>query len=143
MSHVKVVCPHCGGINNIPKKESYSKANCGHCKQSLLDTTPQELNTSTFDNLLANSEIPVIIDFWAPWCGPCKMMGPAFKEAASSFTLQSTFAKLNTESEQNTAAKFNIRSIPTTIAFKNNREIDRISGALSPEDIKNWVKRLI
>ena len=141
MSKVKVVCPHCLSINTIPKKDSYAKANCGKCKKSLLDTTPKDLDASAFDTLLANSEIPVVIDFWAPWCGPCKMMGPAFSEASQSFALQVHFAKLNTETQQHVASRFNIRSIPTTILFKNNHEVDRISGALSSEDIKNWIKQ--
>ena len=142
MQKLRVVCPHCGSVNNIPKKDSYSKANCGACKASLLDTTPKDLDLAAFDNLIANSDIPVVIDFWAPWCGPCKMMAPAFKEAASNFPLKVHFAKVNTEIEQSLAARFNIRSIPTTIAFKNNKEVDRVSGALSSADIANWVARL-
>ena len=77
---INVVCPHCQKVNSIPKKDSYTKANCGSCKNSLLDATPIELNESNFDHVVVNSEIPVIVDFWAPWCGPCKMMAPVFNE---------------------------------------------------------------
>jgi thioredoxin 2 len=143
MEKLKVVCPHCGRVNAIPKKESYSKANCGHCKNSLLATRPINLDAAAFDNHVANSDIPVIVDFWAPWCGPCKMMAPAFEAAAEAFVLKARFAKLNTEEQQSVAARFGIRSIPTVIAFKNNREIDRVSGALSAEQLKEWVGRLI
>lgn len=141
MNKIKVVCPHCGETNAIPLKDSYAKANCGHCKNSLLHTKPISLNASNFDNHLVNNDILVIVDFWAPWCGPCKMMGPAFEKAATNFPLKARFAKLNTEEEQSIAARFNIRSIPTIIAFKNNVEIDRVSGALSEQQLIEWVQK--
>ncbi len=140
---IKVVCPHCGRVNAIPQKESYAKANCGECKNSLLDTTPVNLDKNSFDNQVLNSDIPIIVDFWAEWCGPCKMMAPAFKQAAESFALKARFAKVDTESQQELAGRFNIRSIPTIIAFKNNAEVDRVSGALSVAQLQDWVKRLI
>jgi len=142
MDKIKVVCPHCDKVNAIPKKESYNKANCGHCKRSLLDTTPIQLTNSSFDHHIVNSDIPVVVDFWAPWCGPCKMMGPAFEAAAKSFPLKVRFAKLNTEEHQAPAAKFGIRSIPTMIIFKNGKEIARQSGALSVDQIKQWVAQV-
>ena len=127
---MRVVCPHCLSVNNVPQKDSYKKANCGKCKKSLLDTKPIELNSSNFDEVVVNSDIPVIIDFWAPWCGPCKMMAPNFERAATNFPLKALFAKVNTENEQNLGARFNIRSIPTIIVFKGGREVERVSGAL-------------
>ncbi len=143
MSRLKVVCPHCGGVNAIPLKESYAKALCGQCKGSLLVTDPIAFDSATFDNNIANSDIVVIVDFWAPWCGPCKMMAPAFKEAAAAFALKARFAKVNTEEQQALAARFSIRSIPTIIAFKGNREIDRVSGALSVQQLNEWVRRFL
>ncbi len=140
---LRVVCPHCGKINAIPLKEHYAKANCGACKHSLLDTKPITLDPTSFDNQVLNSDIPIIVDFWAEWCGPCKMMAPAFEEAAASFALKARFGKVNTEIQQQLAARFNIRSIPTLIAFKDNREIDRISGALQAPQLREWVGRFI
>ncbi len=127
---MKIVCPHCLTVNNVPQKESYKKANCGKCKQSLLDTKPIELTSANFDEVIVNSDIPVIVDFWAPWCGPCKMMAPNFERAATQFALKALFSKVNTENEQNLGARFSIRSIPTIIVFKDGREVERVSGAL-------------
>jgi len=138
----KVVCPHCGQVNAVPVKEQYAKANCGHCKGSLLDTKPVSVDSGAFDNHIANSDIPVIVDFWAPWCGPCKMMAPAFEEAAKAFPLTARFLKVNTEEQQQLAARFGIRSIPTLIAFKGGREADRISGALGADQLRQWAARL-
>ncbi len=140
---LKIVCPHCGKVNAIPFKESYAKANCGACKNSLLDTKPINFDEKSFDNQVLNSDIPLIVDFWAAWCGPCKTMAPAFEEAAQSFALKARFGKVDTEAQQNLAGRFGIRSIPTIIAFKNNKEIDRVSGALSVTQLQDWVKRLI
>lgn len=141
MSKINVVCPHCGGINAIPVKESYLKAACGHCKGSLLDTKPLSLTAEAFDRLMVNEERLIIADFWAPWCGPCRSMAPAFEEAARAFALKAQFVKINTEEQQALAGRFGIRSIPTVIAFKNNRRIDQFSGALPASEIVKWVRR--
>ena len=140
---MKVVWSHFVSINNNPLQESYKEVNCEKCNKSLLDTKPIELTTNNFDEVIANSDIPVVVDFWAPWCGPCKMVGPAFAEAAKGYPLKVRFAKLNTEEHQAPSAKFGIRSIPTMIAFKTGKELDRVSGALSVAQIKQWVSKLI
>lgn len=140
---MRIVCPHCLSVNNVPKKDSYKKANCGKCKNSLLDTKPIDLNDSNFDEVLVNSDIPVIVDFWAPWCGPCKMMGPNFEKSATKFPLKALFTKVNTEDEQNLGARFGIRSIPTLIVFKEGKEVHRISGALDESNLSQLVAQFI
>jgi len=136
---MKTICPHCGEVNNVPKKDSYKKANCGKCKNSLLQNNVIELTESNFDEVLVNSDLPVIVDFWAPWCGPCKMMAPTFKSVALDYPIKAIFAKVNTENEQNLGAKFGIRSIPTIVVFKNGVEVQRVSGALDENSLKQLV----
>ncbi len=140
---MRIICPHCLSVNNVPQKESYKKANCGKCKNSLLNTKPIELTDSNFDEVLVNSDIPVIVDFWAPWCGPCKMMGPNFEASAKNFPLKMLYVKVNTESEQDLGARFGIRSIPTLIIFKNGVEVHRASGALDETTLNNLASQFI
>jgi len=140
---MRIVCPNCLSVNNVPKKDSYKKANCGKCKNSLLITKPIDLNNSNFDEVVVNSDIPVIVDFWAPWCGPCKMMGPNFEKSATKFPLKALFTKVNTEDEQNLGARFGIRSIPTLIIFKDGKEVHRISGALDETNLSQLVGQFI
>ncbi|WP_320034060.1 thioredoxin TrxC [Campylobacterota bacterium DY0563] len=139
MSKINVVCPHCLKINSIPKKDTYKVANCGSCKNSLLDTTPIELDNSSFDHVIVNSDIPVIVDFWAPWCGPCKMMAPIFNEVSQKYPLKALFVKVNTEEQQELGAKYGIRSIPTLIVYKESKEVKRVSGALDPLKLSELV----
>jgi len=140
---MRVVCPSCLSVNNVPIKESYAKANCGKCKNSLLKTTPIALTQSTFDEVVVNSDLPVVVDFWAPWCGPCKMMGPNFENSAKNFPLKVLFTKVNTESEQTLGGRFNIRSIPTLVIFKSGKEVHRVSGALDEASLNSLVSRFI
>jgi len=141
--NVNVVCPHCKKVNRIPKKDSYTKANCGACKNSLLNASPVGVNESEFAHFISNSDLPVVVDFWAPWCGPCRMMAPAFEEASKAMSLKAQFIKVDTEQNQNLGARYGIRSIPTIAIFKNGVEVDRVSGALSAQQIVDFVSRHI
>ncbi len=141
MSYINVVCPNCLKTNRLPKKDSYSKANCGNCKYSLLDNHPVEVDASQMAHFLNNSSLPIVVDFWAPWCGPCRMMAPAFEQAAENMPLKAQFLKVNTEQNQHLGAKYGIRSIPTMILFKDGKEIDRVSGALSAPQIMQWISQ--
>lgn len=140
---MRVICPSCLSINNVPKKDSYLKANCGKCKESLLDNKPINLTSANFDEIIVNSEIPVIVDFWAPWCGPCKMFAPIFNKSAKKYPLKAVFAKVDTELEQTLGSKYHIMSIPTLIVYKNGVEVKRVSGALDPLRLSNLVNEFI
>ena len=138
---MRIVCPHCLSVNNVPQKESYKKANCGKCKESLLDTKPIDLTEEFFDEVVVNSDIPVFVDFWAPWCGPCKMFGPTFEKVAADFPLKALFTKVNTEDEPHLGGRVGIRSIPTLIVFKDGKEVHRISGALDATSLASLVRQ--
>ena len=140
---MRVICPSCLSINNVPKKDSYLKANCGKCKESLLDNKPINLTNANFDEVIVNSEIPVIVDFWVPWCGPCKMFAPIFNETSKKYPLKAVFAKVDTELEQTLGSKYHIMSIPTLVVYKNGVEVKRVSGALDPLRLSTLVNEFI
>ncbi|TNF88737.1 MAG: thioredoxin TrxC [Gammaproteobacteria bacterium] len=135
-----IVCPHCLAINRIPALRLGDGPNCGKCHQPLFTAHPVELNADSFDRHVGRGDIPVLVDFWAPWCGPCKMMAPQFEQAARELEPRIRLAKVNTEVEQVLGARFGIRSIPTLALFRNGREIARQPGAMGAADIVRWVQ---
>jgi len=143
MSTLHLVCPHCHAINRIPSERLAQHPLCGQCKGALFSGHPVELQSDYFQRHLSRNDIPVVVDFWAAWCGPCKMMAPAYAQAAVKLEPRARLAKLNTEHEQGIADQFNICSIPTLIIFKGGNEIARQSGAMSAADIIQWVSRYL
>ena len=135
-----VVCPHCNGVNRLPEDRLGDGGTCGKCHLQLFTGHPCELNETSFDQHISKSDLPVVVDFWAPWCAPCQSMAPSFAEAAKQLEPRYRLAKVDTEQSQNIAARFNIRSIPTMAIFKNGRELARLSGAMNTSSIMKWIK---
>lgn len=135
-----VVCPHCHSINRVPATRLNQQPNCGQCHQALFVAHPVELTHINFTRHISRSDIPVLVDFWAPWCGPCKMMAPHFAQAAQLLEPNMRLAKVDTEAEQSLGAQYGIRSIPTLVLFRHGREVARQAGAMSAQDIVRWAQ---
>ena len=132
-------CPSCAAINRIPADKQNQQGQCGKCKQALFNSQPIELNDADFQRFIDKNELPVLVDFWAEWCGPCKMMAPIFKEVCGDMQHQLRFAKVDTEKAQLVSQRYAIRSIPTLILFKGGKEVDRLAGALPAPQLKQWI----
>ena len=135
-----IACPHCGAVNRVPGARLEQAPKCGQCHQALFTGHPLALTGERFPTHLNRDDIPLLVDFWAPWCGPCLMMAPQYVQAAALLEPRVRLAKVDTDAEPALGAQFNIRSIPTLVLFKGGREVARQSGAMGSADIVRWVQ---
>ena len=137
---VQVVCAGCLTANRVPEERLGDRPNCGKCHAPLLDGRAVELHEASFDTMVGRTGLPVVVDFWAPWCAPCRAMAPAFEAAAAELASRVRFAKVNTDEAQSLAARYGIRGIPTLVLFRGGREVNRVSGALDKRALLQWVE---
>jgi len=142
---IRFVCPHCNAVNRWPENKlaDYGQAKCGKCHKSLFEGRPFALDAANFKRHASKSDIPLLVDFWAEWCGPCKMMAPNFAAAATELEPDVRLAKIDTEAEQALGARYNIRSIPSLVLFKNGKEIARQAGAMDKSAIVRWTRQYL
>ncbi len=136
-----ISCSKCHTINRVPDERAHDGAICANCKALLLPAESVDLTDTSFDKVIGTTQgVPVVVDFWAPWCGPCRMMAPMYHQAASQLRGEAILAKLDTEANRITFARFVIRSIPTVVIFLDGQELARFSGARSSAEIVHWVR---
>lgn len=138
---ILVSCAHCGATNRLPRARLEQRPKCGRCKAALFEGKPIELTNTNSAGLLGNTDLPLLVDCWAPWCGPCRSFAPVFEQAAKLYEPRLRLAKLNTEQEQALAAQWQIRSIPTLLLFNKGREQQRIAGAMSLAQLQQWLQQ--
>ena len=137
---VQVVCPSCLTANRVPGERLGESPSCGKCHAPLLAGEPVALDEGGFDAVVGRTELPVVVDFWAPWCGPCRAMAPQFERAAALLKTRARFAKVNTDEAQALAARMGIRAIPTLVLFKDGSEVKRVAGVLDARALMQWIE---
>ncbi len=137
---VHVVCAGCGAVNRVPQARLGEEPKCGKCSQPLLPGRPVALDRARFDDFVGRNDLPVVVDFWAAWCGPCKMMAPVFERLAGELASRALFAKVDTDAEQGLAQRHGIRGIPTLILFRRGAEADRLTGAADAQSLRRWLE---
>ena len=138
-----LVCPACSGLNRVPDSRLQESPKCGKCQGVLLPNKPIDVNAAQFSRFITKSELPVVVDFWASWCGPCQAMAPAYTSIANQLAGKAVLLKVNTESEQQLAAQYGIRSIPSLKVFKAGSVVKELAGALPESQLMNWVQSAI
>ncbi|HEY9052743.1 MAG TPA: thioredoxin TrxC [Gammaproteobacteria bacterium] len=140
---MQLVCPHCATLNRLPESKPAQSAKCGKCGKALFTGHPLAVDHAAFNRHLHKSDIPLVVDFWAAWCGPCKMMAPVFEQAAGRIEPRARLLKVDTESEQSLASAYGIRSIPTLVVFSGGQEVARMAGALDLQSLLAWINQHI
>ena len=140
---IRIICPYCDAINAVPKARPAKAAKCGKCPQPLFAGSPVDLDSARFDRHVSRSDIPVVVDFWAPWCGPCRAMAPAFEQTARELEPHMRLAKVDIDKAPDIAAQYGVQGVPTLVVYKNGKAADRQVGALPASQLRAWIERHI